>query len=79
MANIPVEYYSWLDDSVHALIDSKPLSVGISAILPDGNVLTAYYNADQQDKALMANNFFADAMLDVVINNIEIIKEALEE
>ena len=46
--------------------------------LPGGESMTAYYNCDAEEKAAEAHHFHSDAMLDVVLNNVELIKQEME-
>ncbi len=41
--------------------------------------LTGCFHADAQTKAIIAHNINADAMLDVVPSNIEMVRDALDE
>lgn len=77
------EFASWLEASLKELFQQdatrKIDSACVIARCADGYVLTGYYRADVQDKAIFAHNIHADAMLDVVLNNINRVREALEE
>ena len=73
------ELFEWLEASLGQLVEAQPVTAAIVAIRPDGNVLTGYYNADAQDKAIFAHNINADAMLDTVLNNIDQVRDALDE
>lgn len=77
------ELTAWLEDCVKNLYErnkeSRIVSAAIITQSEDRMVLTGYYNADAQDKAIFAHNLNADAMLDIVVNNIDIVREALEE
>lgn len=41
--------------------------------------MTGYWNADAQDKAIFAHNIQSDIILDIVKQNADIIKRAMEE
>lgn len=69
----------FLENSIKTLFENNPKRIAICALLDDGNVMTGYYKCDAQDKAIFAHNISADAMLDMVINNIGMIKDALEQ
>ena len=47
--------------------------------LIDGDAMTGYWNADTQDKAIFAHNIQRDIVLDIVQQNADIIKRAMEE
>ena len=77
------ELTAWLEDCVKNLYErnkeSRIVSAAIITQSEDRMVLTGYYNADAQDKAIFAHNLNADAMLDIVCNNADIVKQAIEE
>lgn len=79
MDDLPNEYLTWLEETAQEMLKHEPVSAGVVFVLPDGNVMTAYYMADQTDKALMAHNIYADAVLDIVLNNAQLLREAMEE
>lgn len=77
------ELTAWLEDCVKNLYErnreSRIVSAAIITMSDDRVVLTGYYNADAQDKAIFAHNLNADAMLDVVCANADVVKRAIEE
>lgn len=77
------ELTAWLEDCVKNLYErnkeSRITSAAIITQSEDRLVLTGYYNADAQDKAIFAHNLNADAMLDVVCANADVVKQAIEE
>lgn len=77
------ELTAWLEDCVKNLFErskeSRIVSAAIVTLSEDRAVLTGYYNADAQDKAIFAHNIQADTMLEVVLNNIDRVREALED
>lgn len=77
------ELTAWLEDCVKNLFErnkqSHITSAAIITMSDDKVVLTGYYNCDAQDKAIFAHNLNADAMLDTVCNNADIVKQAIEE
>lgn len=77
------ELTAWLEDCVKNLYErNKQSHITSAAIITqseDRLVLTGYFNCDAQDKALFAYNLNADAMLDVVCANADIVKQAIEE
>ena len=75
--NVP--YAEWLEDAVKTIFKEKPENIAICAKLESGDTLTAYYNCDAEDKAVLAHHITSDAMLDTVLNNIDMVREALAE
>ena len=73
------ELYAWLEECITALVDGNPVSAAVVGINDKGKTLTGYFHADAQAKAIFAHNINADAMLDVVLNNIEMVRDALDE
>lgn len=77
------ELTAWLEDCVKNLFErnkeSRIVSAAIITMSDDRAVLTGYYNCDSTDKAIFAHNLNADAMLDVVCANADIVKQAIEE
>lgn len=72
-------YAQFLEDFVQCLVENQPKKVFLGAILPDGNVLTGYFGANPQDKAIMAHNINMDAVMDTVYANAKTIVQAAEE
>lgn len=82
MASILVSdapYASWLSDVLAMLEENKIDRICVAATLPGGEVFTGYYHMDMTDKAAVATNIQADAMLDAVCANGHRIQEAWEE
>lgn len=73
------ELANWFEESLKAIFSREVDSACVVAADKDGYILTGYYNADAQQKAVFAHNINADAMLDVIVNNIGLVKEALDE
>lgn len=77
------ELTAWLEDCVKNLFErnkeSRITSAAIITMSEDRMVLTGYYNCDAQDKAIFAHNLNADAMLDEVCANADVVKRAIEE
>lgn len=61
------------------MFELKPSSIALVASLETGETLTGYFHADAQQKAVFAHNINADAMPDVVLNNINLVRDALDE
>ena len=72
------ELTEWFEESLKAIFSREIESACIVAQDKDGYVLTGYYDADAQQKAVFAHNINSDAMLDVVVNNIGVIRDALD-
>ena len=72
-------YTEWLEEAVKTIFEQNPDRISVCAKLRDGCTLTAYYQCDAEDKAVFANHITADAMLDIVLNNIGTVKEALDD
>ena len=69
----------WLEECLRKIFELKASSVGLVATLENGETLTGYFHADAQQKAIFAHHINSDAMLDVVTNNISLIRNALDE
>lgn len=71
-------YAAWLSDVLATLEEHKVTKIAVAAPLPGGEVFTGYFDMGTMDKALMATNIQADAMLDAVCANGRHIQEAWE-
>lgn len=69
----------WLEECLRKMFELKASSVGLVATLETGETLTGYFHADVQQKAVFAHHINADAMLGVVLNNINLVRNALDE
>ena len=72
-------YAPWLENSIRVLTEHDVHSACIVATVDDGDTMTGYWNADTQDKAIFAYNIQSDIVLDIVKQNADIIKRAMEE
>lgn len=72
-------YAPWLSEVLATLEERKIDRIAIAAPLADGGVFTGYYNMNTQDKALLASNIQADAVLDAVCHNGQRIRQAWED
>ena len=72
-------YAPWLEKSIRILTEHNVHSACIVAKVDDGDAMTGYWNADAQDKAIFAHNIQSDIVLDIVQQNADIIKRAMEE
>lgn len=70
------EFVEWLEDSISTIVNGKPSTVAIAARFEDGNVLTAYYDADVEDKAMFAHHIYSDVILGIAKENADQIIEA---
>ena len=73
-------FAEWLEGSIQAVAKLNPETIGIVARSGEKDmVFTGYFNASPEDKAIMAHHIYSDVILDTVRNNIDVIREALEE
>lgn len=72
-------YAEWLELVLRKLFEGKPASIGLCATLEDGSTMTAYYQCDAQDKAVFAHHIQNDVTMDVILANIDLLRDALEE
>lgn len=72
-------YTAWLEEALKTIIESDTEKMCFAAILPDGDVVTGYYNVDATDKAMLAHNIQADVTMDIIKANIDTIKKAMED
>lgn len=83
MANVnditKLPYAPWLEGAIRELTEHDVHSACIVATVDDGCTMTGYWNADTQDKAIFAHNIQSDIVLDIVQQNADIIKRAMEE
>lgn len=71
-------YAEWLEGLLRTIFERNPKSMALVATLEDDTTLTGYYMADAQDKAVFAHHIQSDAVLDTVLANADLIKEAIE-
>lgn len=71
-------YSEYLEEIVKMIYEEQPLCIGIVARLPDGCTAKAYYSCTPEDKGVMAYHMLQDSVYDVILNNIEDIRSALE-
>lgn len=73
-------YAEFLEEFCGNVMQLQPEKIGVSAILPDGSVLTGYYGeCTHQDKAMMGYHMTTDAMMDTIQANAKRIVEAANE
>lgn len=72
-------WFEWMEDAVSKIYDNDVESMALVAQMKDGDTLTAYYEASQEERAAMIYHMLADMVLDVVKINANIIKEYLDD
>ena len=72
-------YAAWLSDVLATLEECKIEKIAVAAPLPNGEVFTGYFRLDTMDKALLAANMQADAVLDAVCHNGQRIQQPEQE
>lgn len=72
-------YAEWLEECIRTLFCEAPVRIGLCATLEDGSTMTAYYQCDAQDKAVFAHHIQNDVTMDVILANIDMLRDALEE
>ena len=73
-----IPFAEWLEDGLRTIFESGTDKIALCALLPDGTVMTGYHNLCAQDKAIIAHNIQSDITMDVVLANIDLIRDALE-
>lgn len=63
----------WLEETIGYLFEHKPMTMAMTALMEDGNVMTAYYKANATDKALFVHNIQSDIIIDIVAQNVNTI------
>ena len=71
-------YAEFLETVVRGIFDTQPDKIAFVASLPNGETLTAYYKSDAQDKAVFAHHIYSDSVMDVVVANVGLLKEAMD-
>lgn len=71
-------YAPWAADSLSLIEQEGVQKIAILGITPSGEVLTAYYNLQMSDKAVIAAHVQADAVLDSVMANGNLIRNSWE-
>lgn len=72
------EYSAWLEETLGVMLKIHPTALCVVAMAPDRTVLTGYFNADAQDKAVFAHHIQSDVVIDIIENNAEDIKKILD-
>ena len=79
MAMNDIPFAETFEEAIKELADGKAQNLAILGRLEDGSMLTSYANAVAEDKAVFAWYILSNALLEVVLNNIGLIKTALDE
>jgi len=72
-------YAAWLSDVLATLEEHKVTKIAVAAPLPGGEVFTGYFDMGTMDKALVATNIQADATMDAICANGQLIQRAWED
>ena len=74
------ELAEFLEDTVHSLFDLNPNAVAVVAVNDDAGIAgTNYHNCGVEDKGRMMHHILEDIVMDIVLSNIEIIRNLLTE
>ena len=77
------ELAAWLEEAVRLFLNQdKESKVKCGAMLiqqENGNVMSGYFKCDATDMAVLAFNLAAEAMLEVVCNNADKVRDAIDE
>lgn len=72
-------YAPWLEDAIRTLTENNVEAICIAIKKPDGYTMTGYWNSDTQDKAMFASAIQSDITLEIMEQNADAIKRAMEE
>ena len=72
-------YAPWLENAIRTLTEHDVRSACIVATVDDGETMTGYWNSDTQDKAMFASAIQSDIILEIMEQNADAIKRAMEE
>lgn len=70
-------YAEWLEETLQNLAESKPQTIGMVAIMPDGTTGTTYYNMDNRDRLVMIESIIIDYFEQFIRVNADYIKSIL--
>lgn len=70
-------YAQWLEETLQSLAESKPQTIGMVAIMPDGTTGTTYYNMDNRDRLVMCEAIMIDYFEQFIRVNADYIKSIL--
>lgn len=72
------ELAQFMEDMVKGLVDLDPNAVAVVAINDEkGVAATQYYGCGVEDKGRMAHHILEDIIMDIVLNNADIIRNAI--
>lgn len=71
-------YAKWLEDGLREIFNHRASSICITALNEDGTSTTGYWNTSPEDKGIIAHQLMMDAALDMVLDNIGLVREALD-
>lgn len=72
-------YAPWLEDTIIEMTEHEVQSICIAVKVDGDAMLTGYWNADTQDKAMSAAAIQNDIVSDIVEQTADAIKRAMEE
>ena len=73
------ELMAWLEMLCREAMNADVSGAAVAIRKADGEVMTGYYNTNNEEKAILAYHIGVDAMFETIKNNIGEIREALEE
>lgn len=72
-------YAPWLEDTIREMTEHDVQSICIAVKVDGAAMLTGYWNADTQDKAMSAAVIQNDIVSDIVEQTADAIKREMEE
>lgn len=72
-------YAPWLEDTIREMTEHEVQSICIAVKVDGVAMLTGYWNADTQDKAMSAAAIQNDIVSDIVEQTADAIKREMEE
>ena len=72
-------YAPWLENVIKILTEHHVHAACIVATVDDGDAMTGYWNADAQDKEIIAHNIQSETVQDKVKQKDDNIKRAMEK
>lgn len=72
-------YAPWLEDTIREMTEHEVQAICIAVKVDGDAMLTGYWNADTQDKAMSAAAIQNDIVSDIVEQTADAIKRAMEE
>ena len=74
------ELAEFLEDAVHGIFDLNPNAVAVVAINDDAGIAgTNYHNCGVEDKGRMMHHILEDIVMDIVLSNATLIRDAIME